>query len=220
MIYLDNDLTVLLPIIAPLISQDFNLAQCFENSIDKLKRRVSRLGMMMLTTIWLLSCQIISQAFVSMILSWLFLTRSQPVVETVEDLVNTHNIRIFHPFFDKLNEYFIEFKPKIYVKLYNKIIDDSVIFEKYRQNMEFLIDEHEQLVRKISTGEYVMFGDEEINIQLLINYKTNPNLFLSRYKYNFVPESISLGRSVGNFKMIRNMYEIFLASSIIYFNFN
>ena len=174
----------------------------------------------MLTTIWLLSCQIISQAFVSMILSWLFLTRSQPVVETVEDLVNTHNIRIFHPFFDKLNEYFIEFKPKIYVKLYNKIIDDSVIFEKYRQNMEFLIDEHEQLVRKISTGEYVMFGDEEINIQLLINYKTNPNLFLSRYKYNFVPESISLGRSVGNFKMIRNMYEIFLASSIIYFNFN
>ena len=209
MIYLDDDFTVLLPIISPLISQEFNLVQCFENSIDKLKRKVARLGMLLLTLIWLLSCQIISQAFVSMILSCLFLTKTQPFVETVEDLVKTDNIRIFHPVFDtRLNEYFIEFKPKIYWKL-DKIKDDFDTFKKYRHNV-FWMEEQDQLVRKILNGDYVVLGDEEFNIELLIFYKTNyPNLYLSSYKYNFMTESISLGRRVGNFKMIHNMYEIF-----------
>ena len=208
MIYLDDDFTVLLPIISPLISQEFNLVQCFENSIDKLKRKVARLGMLLLTLIWLLSCQIISQAFVS-ILSCLFLTKTQPFVETVEDLVKTDNIRIFHPVFDtRLNEYFIEFKPKIYWKL-DKIKDDFDTFKKYRHNV-FWMEEQDQLVRKILNGDYVVLGDEEFNIELLIFYKTNyPNLYLSSYKYNFMPESISLGRRVGNSQMIRNVYEIF-----------
>ena len=205
MIYLDDDLTLLLPIISPLISQDFSLVQWFDNSNDKLNRKVARFGMMILTTIWLLSCQIISQAFVSMILSGLFLTRTEPVVETVEDLVNTQNIQIFHPFFNRLDQYFIKFKPEIYGKLNNKIRDDFDILKKYQQDI-FQGDVQGPLIEKISTGAYVLLFDEEFNIELLINYKTKyPNLYLSSYKYKFVPESIILGRGIGKFKTIRKM---------------
>ena len=140
----------------------------------------------------------------------LFRYKVYPIVETVEDIIDNKEIRVYTTLKRKNFEHFNETLPNIYDKLISKLNEDKIYFEKTNVEKDKMFT-----IKGISKGKYVELGNEGFTQNTRHQYSGKfPNLYISDHKYDYKPLALIVGRKHRYSQEILALYVSYMTKGI------